>query len=175
MDDKNRSNMLRFLFVLPKYLSIKLIRFYQKFISPRKGFCCAYRKHSGGRSCSSFALVAVRRYGVSAMWRLFPKRLDDCKIAAMRLNEEEKEKENTHPCEYCEVLDNCSCAKDCDVFDGSSCGNSCHMPDSLPCSDGCDCDFSIRKRFNGRQLSFSPFFLLIWMYKISNKRRDKLR
>ncbi|WP_392562720.1 membrane protein insertion efficiency factor YidD [Orbus sturtevantii] len=169
--------MPHFLSILSKYLSIALIRFYQKFISPHKGFCCAYRKYSGGRSCSSFALVAVRRYGVSALWHLFPKRLDNCKMAAIHLNkpkdENEEKEDRTHPCEYCETLEVCSCVKDCKVFDNSSCGNGCHMPDSLPCTDGCGCDFSIRKQLIGRQFSFSPFFLLIWMHKISAKRRGK--
>ncbi|WP_392553295.1 membrane protein insertion efficiency factor YidD [Orbus wheelerorum] len=173
--------MQRFFSILPKYLSIGLIRFYQKFISPRKGFCCAYRKHSGGRSCSSFALVAVRRFGVSALWHSFPKRLNDCKMAATHLNkpkdENEDKEDSTHPCEYCETLKVCSCFKDCDVFDSSSCGNGCSMPDSLPCSDGCDCgcDLGVRKQLAGYRFSFSPFFLLFWLHKMSARRRSKLR
>lgn len=170
--------MLHLLSLFPQYLSIGLIRFYQKFLSPRKGFCCAYRKHTGGRSCSGFALVAVRRYGVSALWRSFPKRLDECKIAAIRLSEDEQQK--TKPCEYCEEsLDTCSCVKDCSdsiscngpgIPGADSCGESCSCGDSCSCSG---CDLSVKHKIGLRNFSFSPFFILIWLHKISNKRRGR--
>jgi putative component of membrane protein insertase Oxa1/YidC/SpoIIIJ protein YidD len=34
--------------------AMMLIRGYQKWISPRKGFCCAYRYFTGARGCSEF-------------------------------------------------------------------------------------------------------------------------
>lgn len=144
---RNMLYVMRALVVLPQYLVIGLIRFYQRFISPHKGFCCARHQRVGGRSCSNFALVAVRRYGVSALWQLFPKRLEACKVAAMRLNEEKDKKRD-----YC----------DCSVFDSS-------------CGEVCDCDLSVKYLYNRRYLSFSPFFLLRWMYKLSSKRRGRFR
>lgn len=144
--------IIRALFWLPKYLSIGLIRFYQRYISPHKGFCCAYRQYSGGRSCSHFALVAIRRHGVSALWLSFPMRLDECKKAAIALTNEHPQKDKHHPCEYCEALEFCECFKGCDVSK------------ALPCD--CDCDFSIRSKSKKRNMfSFSPFFIFIWLYK----------
>lgn len=158
--------------MLLKYLSIGLIHFYQKFISPHKGFCCAYHKYSGGRSCSHYAIVAVRRFGVSALWLSLPKRLDDCKVAGICIKEK---KENDNCGKYCESIEACNCGKDC--IDNLSCGDSCHMPASLPC-EGCDCDCGcsgVYKPFSGRQFSFSPFFLFIWLYKKSNRTSRKSR
>lgn len=40
------------------------IRLYQRYISPRKGFGCAYRINLGGASCSNYAIRALRRHGV---------------------------------------------------------------------------------------------------------------
>lgn len=157
--------------MLLKYLSIGLIHFYQKFISPHKGFCCAYRKYSGGRSCSHYAVVAVRRFGVSALWLSLPKRLDDCKISAIRM-EEKKEHGCSKYCDYCESIEMCQSCKDCSG--DLSCGNSCDMPDSLPCPDSCDCGCDgIYKKFGNHQFTFSPFFLFIWLYKRSNRTRRK--
>jgi uncharacterized protein YndB with AHSA1/START domain len=45
---------------------VLLIEAYQRFVSPYKGFSCAYRVHTGCASCSRLGLRAVRRYGI---WR----------------------------------------------------------------------------------------------------------
>ena len=47
-----------------KILALAAITLYQRFVSPRKGFSCAYRFHTGGPSCSVLGFRAVRRYGV---------------------------------------------------------------------------------------------------------------
>lgn len=47
-------------------LTLATIVFYQRFISPHKGFRCAYRFHTGRASCSTLGLRAVRRHGA---WR----------------------------------------------------------------------------------------------------------
>ena len=38
------------------------IRFYQRRLSPHKGFCCAYRAHTGRRSCF-YRAVPLRQVG----------------------------------------------------------------------------------------------------------------
>lgn len=43
---------------------LALIRGYQRFISPHKGFVCAYRVHTGRASCSALGYRVVRRFGV---------------------------------------------------------------------------------------------------------------
>jgi putative component of membrane protein insertase Oxa1/YidC/SpoIIIJ protein YidD len=47
-----------------KTLLLTLIRLYQRHVSPRKGFACAYRVHTGCASCSHLGYRAIRRYGV---------------------------------------------------------------------------------------------------------------
>jgi putative component of membrane protein insertase Oxa1/YidC/SpoIIIJ protein YidD len=57
------------------------IRAYQRHISPRKGYRCAYACHTGGASCSSLGFRAVRRHGVVGGVRLLWRRLQRCSAA----------------------------------------------------------------------------------------------
>lgn len=54
------------------------IRFYQRFLSPWKGFRCAYGAHTGRSSCSAFGYHAVERHGVLVGWSLLRRRLRRC-------------------------------------------------------------------------------------------------
>ncbi|VEB44117.1 Uncharacterised protein [Chromobacterium violaceum] len=47
-----------------KWLALCLIRIYQRHLSPRKGFGCAYRAGTGRAGCSGLAFRAIRRYGL---------------------------------------------------------------------------------------------------------------
>jgi putative component of membrane protein insertase Oxa1/YidC/SpoIIIJ protein YidD len=49
-----------------KTLALALIGFYQRQLSARKGFGCAYRLVRGRASCSHLGARAIRRYG---LWR----------------------------------------------------------------------------------------------------------
>ncbi|MEM6408773.1 MAG: membrane protein insertion efficiency factor YidD [Pseudomonadota bacterium] len=54
---------------------------YQRYISPYKGFRCAYAVHHGGPGCSGFARRAIQEHGA---WHAIPfirQRLRDCKTA----------------------------------------------------------------------------------------------
>jgi len=67
-----------------KSLALGAIRFYQRFISPRKGFCCAYAAIKGQGSCSGLGYRAIRRYG---LWRgiaVLDKRLEKCGVTYRR-------------------------------------------------------------------------------------------
>lgn len=44
--------------------ALEAIRIYQRHVSPRKGFSCAYRSHLGRFSCSTLGYRAIRRYGL---------------------------------------------------------------------------------------------------------------
>ncbi len=53
-----------------KVLAIKLLRFYQRRISPLKKPCCRFYP-----SCSEYAALAIQKYGVcrgsiKALWRI---------------------------------------------------------------------------------------------------------
>jgi putative component of membrane protein insertase Oxa1/YidC/SpoIIIJ protein YidD len=45
-------------------IGLLAIKTYRRFISPYKGFSCAYRAYTGQPSCSALGYRAVRRYGV---------------------------------------------------------------------------------------------------------------
>ena len=65
--------------------SLRLIGLYQRHLSPRKGYVCALRARSGGRSCSSYAARAIARGGVRAGAILMRRRLRACAEAAAAL------------------------------------------------------------------------------------------
>lgn len=47
-------------------LALKGIRFYQRHVSPRKGFCCAHAALHGGEGCSAAVARIIREDGVLA-------------------------------------------------------------------------------------------------------------
>jgi uncharacterized protein len=58
-----------------KSISLNLIRFYQKEISPRFGGHCRYEP-----TCSDYAQLAIMRYGVIKGWHKTIKRVLSCRI-----------------------------------------------------------------------------------------------
>lgn len=67
-----------------KRLALTAIRLYQRYISPYKGFCCAYRFHTGKASCSALGFRAIQQHGVLAGLGILHKRLQRCSIAHRR-------------------------------------------------------------------------------------------
>lgn len=61
------------------------IRAYQKYLSPRKGFSCAYSRLYKSDSCSEYFRQMVKIYGLKKAIPLFQKRLRECKIAHVTL------------------------------------------------------------------------------------------
>ena len=57
---------------------------YQRYLSPLKGFACAYRVHTGRQSCSALGFRAVRRYGAVKGLRVLRRRLYLCGVAYRR-------------------------------------------------------------------------------------------
>ncbi len=58
---------------------------YQRYVSPRKGFRCAYSVLHGGTGCSGYVKFAIRDHG---LWAAIPKireRFRDCKAASRTL------------------------------------------------------------------------------------------
>jgi len=54
---------------------------YQRYVSPYKGFRCAYRAHTGGWSCSEYARRLILRCGPGALWQGLPRQFARCKLA----------------------------------------------------------------------------------------------
>ena len=70
--------------IYPSAVVALLITAYQRFVSPYKGFCCAYRARNRKRdSCSQFAKrVALRPRGLLALPGLLRERFKRCAAAA---------------------------------------------------------------------------------------------
>lgn len=66
-------------------LAVSMIRFYQRHISPWKGFRCAHRALHGGDSCSEAVLKLIRTGGVWGNWGLIHQRFRECGLAARAL------------------------------------------------------------------------------------------
>ena len=67
-----------------KTIALFAIRFYQRYISPYKGFCCAYAAYSGHASCSALGYRAIRRRGLWNGLALLDQRMEKCGISARR-------------------------------------------------------------------------------------------
>jgi putative component of membrane protein insertase Oxa1/YidC/SpoIIIJ protein YidD len=59
-------------------LALWAIRLYQRRLSPIKGYSCAYRVATGGRSCSAYGYRAIARHGLAAGLALLDRRLTRC-------------------------------------------------------------------------------------------------
>ena len=69
---------------LMRSAALGAIRLYQRWLSPHKGFACAYRVHTGRCSCSQLGFRAIRRFGVAGGWRLLQQRTALCGVAHRR-------------------------------------------------------------------------------------------
>jgi putative component of membrane protein insertase Oxa1/YidC/SpoIIIJ protein YidD len=67
-----------------RQLALFSIEVYQRYLSPHKGFCCAYRAHTGRRSCSALGYRAIRRYGVVDGMAVLRQRLRKCGVVHRR-------------------------------------------------------------------------------------------
>ena len=65
---------------LARALLLAAIRAYKRHVSPRKGFACAYRVHTGRASCSTLGYRAVSRYGVFRGLGILDERLARCRV-----------------------------------------------------------------------------------------------
>lgn len=65
-------------------LALAAIRFYQRRLSRHKGYCCAYRYHTGRAGCSELGFRAIRRYGLGRGLAVLRARLGRCGIAHRR-------------------------------------------------------------------------------------------
>ncbi|WP_442927663.1 membrane protein insertion efficiency factor YidD [Microcoleus sp. A003_D6] len=73
---------LRFILDL---IVVFFVRIYQKYLSPRKGFSCAYSRLYGDESCSEYFRQIVKSQGINKAIPLFQERLRKCQMAHMKL------------------------------------------------------------------------------------------
>jgi putative component of membrane protein insertase Oxa1/YidC/SpoIIIJ protein YidD len=72
--------------------AVAAIVFYQRHLSPHKGYCCAYRVHTGRCSCSEFARRFVLRAGCWRMLHVLPRRFAKCRAAHLALAAQQEER-----------------------------------------------------------------------------------
>lgn len=66
-------------------VAVNLIEFYQRRLSPHKGYRCAHRAHHGGASCSEFAKQTILAQGLMAALPAMKVRLGECRAAYLAL------------------------------------------------------------------------------------------
>jgi putative component of membrane protein insertase Oxa1/YidC/SpoIIIJ protein YidD len=80
-----------FLVCTSKYSAVGSINMYQKYISPNKGWKCAYGKaHPDEISCSEFGKIAIENYGVIDGLKHLKSRFKDCEAAYLALGSQNK-------------------------------------------------------------------------------------
>lgn len=131
-----------------KKLALILIAFYQRHLSPHKGFCCAYRQHTGHASCSELGRRSIRRHGLLKGLRILRRRLVLCGVAHRRYSPSVPRPPAAQRGD-CDL--NC-----CDVPTDGACGHchgfdSCHgfdgncRPHVLDGCDACSCEWPRKK------------------------------
>ena len=74
-----------------------IVRGYQLYISPHKGFSCAYKKLHNEQSCSSYFYTCVDRYDLNTASTMLQQRFKECNQANQVLNSQanQKKKQNS--------------------------------------------------------------------------------
>lgn len=129
-------------------LALAAIAGYQRWISPYKGFRCAYRAHTGRCSCSQLGVRAIRRFGTFDGIGVLRERLHRCGVAFRRFGAKvppatpnEKVKVPQHQRGDCDIiacvpLDAMACdAVDCSPPSGTSLDCGLSPCDLLNCGD----------------------------------------
>jgi putative component of membrane protein insertase Oxa1/YidC/SpoIIIJ protein YidD len=119
------------------------IRFYQRHVSPYKGFSCAYHAHTGHASCSTLGYRAVRRKGVLAGLALIRQRTSLCG-AVYRHHHHHR---STYPLHrqqgFCDLSCDLPCDAGCELPNLGCNPKACNI---LSCCDCGGCDWPDRKR-----------------------------
>ena len=151
------------------WLILLLIDFYKRFISPHKGFSCAYRRYHGGDSCSSAVRKIIQTDGCYRGARKIKQQFRLCKVAAQALNEQRQASTRNHNADLdCGLSSGCGagdCVPDFGCFDGGSGGEGggSHCGDVLVEAISCF-DFSNdngKKKKRRRQIGFSALAILL--------------
>lgn len=82
-----------------------MIRLYQRYLSPYKGFSCAYRVKKNRCSCSEFARRVATRFGLLKLPDLLQRRFKKCERAAKVLDYEAKKPK---PARSSNVVETCT-------------------------------------------------------------------
>lgn len=78
-----------------QWLVVSLISIYQKYLSPVKGFSCAYRIHHNAESCSTYVKQAFMQQDLKTAIALSKRRFQDCSTAAQAINFKRSSQKNS--------------------------------------------------------------------------------
>ena len=136
-------------------IALAAIRVYQVRVSPYKGFCCAYRQHTGRASCSELGRRAIRRRGLLQGLAVLRRRMARCGVVHRRTLGEMRRL----PASQRGVCDlGCDLPCDLDLPDGRGLSRLC---DLASCCDCGSCDWPDRKnrrrREQDRQVYIPPW------------------
>lgn len=113
------------------------IRAYQRYLSPFKGYACAYRVHTGHASCSTLGFRAVRKHGVRRGLAILRERTYRCGVVHRRYM--------SNPRRRFGNLRSASQRGECDPGCDLPCDPGCDLPSggtlarALDCLSDCGC------------------------------------
>lgn len=119
-------------------VALAAIRAYQRWLSPHKGFVCAFRVHTGRDSCSAYGYRVIQRCGVPAGLALLRRRLAECgEQHRLHAPLRHQQKSLRHQAGFCDGPCDLPCDGPCDGGGGKGAGrllgNACEWA-----SCGCD-------------------------------------
>lgn len=123
-----------------RHIVIASIHLYRRYISPYKGFCCAYRMHTGRASCSELGLRTVQRYGAFVGVAVLRRRLYLCGVAHRRCTPPNRRPHRSQRGD-CDL----PCEAGCDI---ASCKPGASIGNLFNCCDCASCDWPDRKKRN---------------------------
>lgn len=128
-------------------LALAAIRLYQRWLSPYKGFACAFRVHTGRDSCSAYGYRVIGRYGVPAGLALLRRRLAACGAQHRLLAPLRQPQQGLrHQAGFCDAP--------CDV---PSCDLPCNAPAVETACDMASCGCDLADLWGGRKDRSSRF------------------
>ncbi len=142
-----------------KFLLLALISFYQKYLSPIKGYKCAYGRHYHTHTCSSYGKKVVLRFGPWIGLRLLSRQFDACawtNRTYFKANRPIKTQMHNYQAGYIDCAPDCiSCDScDCQSCDLNPFGENKFLGDNCSFGDSSEKRADRHeKRKNGKRIS----------------------
>jgi putative component of membrane protein insertase Oxa1/YidC/SpoIIIJ protein YidD len=131
-------------------LALAAIRGYQRFLSPLKGFSCAFRAATGADSCSAYGYRVIERFGLRRGLGLLDRRLVLCGHVhrSVRPARTPMHQQVRHPLLH---RQRGICEPSCDLPCDLSCDGIGHsgLLDCCSPSDLCDCSWDRSRKAKG--------------------------
>jgi len=152
-----------------KFIFLTLIDFYQRFLSPVKGFTCAHHSLYRGDTCSNAIKKIIQNNSLRDVPRLSKARFRECKDASSKLAQR-----RAHTFERSDLPCDVSCVGDIGCFDSTPGSNCFNAEDtcSLPC-DACLEFKQLKRRTKIILLCMAAIILLAALYYYGSQTFEK--